>query len=378
MGDTTDLVSQAYFGELSELPVMTPGQERELAESIVQAEVDGWCAVLSSPAPAQRALAELDRWLGEEEILPELEQFRGVQHGSDAWNDCARALGLRMRLLDGDRSCWRYTLNWACAEPDAEYCQRVRAADRRQRREKDAFVKANLRLVLSVARRYRRSDVEFMDIVQEGNMGLIKGVEKFDHTLGFRFSTYATWWIRHAIGRAIEEQRGAVRVPMHTAAAQRRLRRAADKHTLVSGQEATPADLEAATGIAADKVERIGFAVTSISLDKPLSAGGEGRTLSLLDRLEDDSELPEDGIARTQWKDEVQRLMRLLAPIECNILRWRFGLDTHRATGDGDTLEQIGAKYGLTRERIRQLQERAIGKIRQHMLRSQLSTTDFA
>jgi RNA polymerase primary sigma factor len=251
-----------------------------------------------------------------------------------------------------------------------EWLRRVQQANRAAADARNDFVKANLRLVVSIARRFNHGRMALADLIQEGNIGLMKAVERYDYRRGFRFSTYASWWIRHAISRALADKGREVRLPVHMIDAQHRLTKARRQLTGKLGRNPTTEELAEATNMPADKVEKMRswLLEQSVSIDKPVG-DDEGRVLGEV--LEDpDREVgsPTDDLEWTALTTEVQELLRELRPIEADILRQRFGLGTEQEL----TLKEIGDKYNLSRERIRQLQEQALSKMRRALARRDL------
>jgi len=250
------------------------------------------------------------------------------------------------------------------------YMARVEAADASAARARNDFVKANLRLVVSIARRFNHGRMPLADLIQEGNIGLMKAVERYDYRRGFRFSTYASWWIRHAISRALADKGREVRLPVHMIDAHHRISKAKRELTAKLGRAPTSEEIAVATNIAPAKIEKMRTYLVdqSFSLDRPVN-DEDGRSFIefLVDPAYRDNQ-PADRMTLDTLTSEVRELLCELKPIEADILRQRFGLDDDREL----TLKQIGQKYNLSRERIRQLQEQALGKMRRALARKEM------
>ncbi|HTJ40843.1 MAG TPA: sigma-70 family RNA polymerase sigma factor [Kofleriaceae bacterium] len=252
----------------------------------------------------------------------------------------------------------------------ADWARRVAGADRAVADARNDFVKANLRLVVSIARRFNHGRMALADLIQEGNLGLMKAVERYDYRRGFRFSTYASWWIRHAISRALADKGREIRLPVHMIDAQHRLAKARRELTSKLGRTPTTAELAEATQMPEDKVEKMRSWVLdqSISIDRPVG-DEDGRNLSeILEDPDREEVSPTDDLAFEAMTAEIRELLGELRPIEADILRRRFGLDDDHEL----TLKEIGEKYNLSRERIRQLQEQALSKMRRALQRKDM------
>ncbi|AIQ19922.1 MULTISPECIES: RNA polymerase sigma factor RpoD [Paenibacillus] len=242
------------------------------------------------------------------------------------------------------------------ADDEVELAMRIKNGDEEAKRR---LAEANLRLVVSIAKRYVGRGMLFLDLIQEGNMGLIKAVEKFDHNKGFKFSTYATWWIRQAITRAIADQARTIRIPVHMVETINKLIRVSRQLLQELGREPSPEEIAAEMELTVEKVREImKIAQEPVSLETPI---GEEDDSHLGDFIEDQEALaPADAAAYELLKEQLEDVLDTLTEREENVLRLRFGLDDGRTR----TLEEVGKVFGVTRERIRQIEAKALRKLR--------------
>jgi RNA polymerase primary sigma factor len=383
-----------YFRDMAELEVLRPEQEFETARNIEELELDLWRTLLGF-APGATWMAEtVDKVIGKP--YPEFKPYRQLAERArgrasslptrSRFEKLVAQISAKLKELDIDR----LFVDAAIAE-----VRRVNRAQRngfplegvatsfststkqfrdfvhavlqrasRVKQAKNEFVKANLRLVVSIARRFNHGRLPLPDLIQEGNIGLMKAVERYDYRRGFRFSTYASWWIRHAISRALADKGRAVRLPVHMIDAYHRIAKSERELQSKLERPATTEEIASATGIEADKLEKMKtfLSETPVSLDRPIS-DEDGRRL--IDVLVDPNEAPSppDQMMTTETQGEMLKLLGGLKPIEADILRKRFGLVNDRER----TLKEIGDEYHLSRERVRQLQEQALGKMRKAM-----------
>jgi RNA polymerase primary sigma factor len=383
-----------YFRDMAALDVLRPEQELASAREIEAREIALWEDVLSYAPAVERVLAAVAAALPAGEALPADARALGKAAEREdasrgrAWDKLVAKAACKLRAADADHlyidaallaleriragvgTRGAAVVAVGRERARADWMRRVDLASRAAADARNAFVKANLRLVVSIARRFNHGRMALADLIQEGNLGLIKAVERYDYRRGFRFSTYASWWIRHAISRALADKGREVRLPVHMIDAHHRLTKARRQLTGQLGRQPTTDELAAETGMPADKIEKMRswLLEQSVSIDKPVG-DDEGRVLGEV--LEDPDREVGSPTGDLEWEAltaEVRALLGELRPIEADILRQRFGLGTEQEL----TLKEIGEKYNLSRERIRQLQEQALAKLRRALARREL------
>ncbi|MBK9029847.1 MAG: sigma-70 family RNA polymerase sigma factor [Myxococcales bacterium] len=387
--DSDDHLS-TYFRDLAEHELLGPEQERELSQGIEDQEILTWERVLARADVGPEVIAMLagkfDELIKPQKYLKAAEAVVAKKTDKRAiarLTVAARELSETLRTQDLDRvhiDAVRRELRraraiaqgnkrgteevaFAAGAPAfASYLAGIDEAYRGSSALREEFVKCNLRLVVTMARRYDRGGMPLADLIQEGNLGLMHAVSRFDYRRGLRFSTYACWWIRHAIGRALADKARAVRIPVHMLEAQQQLEKVRQGLVRELGRQPTPQEVAKAARVPLAKLNQMHRYLMGqpLSLDRPIHDDDE-RALGdmLADPLTEDANPAED-ITTTALSKQVRSLMGELSPIEADVIRKRFGL------GDDEerTFREIGDQYHLSRERIRQIQNSALGKLK--------------
>jgi len=387
-----------YFRDMARLAVLRPQEEFESARRLEALEIALWVQLLSLPQMAEHVMKVCEKTLAdsadEPRDIPELKPLRRLladkRRDREKYDRAVVRAAERLRVLDADRLAvdgamkelrtvsrsepGRMVDDKLQVAPDSKlfraYLAAVASAFMRVQSAKNDFVKANLRLVVSIARRFNFGRMALADLIQEGNIGLIKAVERFDHRRGYRFSTYASWWIRHAISRALADKGRAVRLPVHMIDAYHRLGKARKELQGTLGRAPTDGELAKKSGIPEAKLEKMKTFLTdqSFSLDRPVNDDDGRRFIDFLQDPNDEGDMTDDMLVDETMSTEVRSQLAHLRPIEADILRQRFGFDNDEEL----TLKEIGEKYNLSRERIRQLQEQALEKMRKALARKDL------
>jgi RNA polymerase primary sigma factor len=372
-----------YFQELADHEVLDSDAETQAAKEIAELEVKRWHLIFQDRALVssivEKLLVVAKGQYDESELAKVSDAYGNVKRAlrrtskNGRYSQAVSALSLTMYELDVKRvlvgEAYREVTRQVHQpkgknNKSAPQCLReLKAVTAHLEEAKHRFIQANLRLVVAIARRYDRGQMPLIDLIQEGNLGLIKAVERFDYRRGFRFSTYASWWIRHAIGRALADKGNAVRVPVHALDTQHRLAKAAEMFGLRLGRAPTDEELAEEVGIDRRRLARVRKhpMVPVCSLDREISDSDDRRYVDLL--ADEECKSPFESTMLNAWTKEMDEVLRVLTPMEQKIIRWRYGLDGQEEM----TLKEIGDYYNLSRERIRQLQEQALRKIRRHL-----------
>jgi RNA polymerase primary sigma factor len=384
-----------YFRHLAEHELLTPEDERELSQGIEDTEILTWERVLSRPEVCASLLALVEPNLETPIKFPKLQKAADdLLASKKARKDpklvkkmtaAAKETALKLRSLDLDRvhidavareiyrareAALSSSETWwteGASKDAGTYVDDVRQAHRDAAALRDEFVRANLRLVVTMARRYDRGGMPLADLIQEGNLGLMHAVSRFDYRRGLRFSTYACWWIRHAIGRALADKARAVRIPVHMLEAQQQLEKVRQHLIGELGRPPTPQELAKAARVPLAKLNQMYRYIMGqpMSMDRPAHDDDDrtyGDTMADPD-TEDHS--PAQEMTTATLTTQIKRLLHHLSPIEADVLTKRFGL------GDDEerTFREIGDQYHLSRERIRQIQNSALDKLKRALER---------
>jgi len=342
---SADLV-RLYLQDIGRVELLTHEEELTLARLVQRRE---------TLLQGRRQLAAEERAIGELEALEEVRQRETSRLGHlPSQSQWASAAGLDVaalrQTLQLGTAAWAQRLEVTAAELQQQL--------HRGRRAKERMIQANLRLVVAVAKKYQNRGMELLDLVQEGTLGLERGVEKYDPTRGFRFSTYAYWWIRQGITRAIATQSRTIRLPVHVTEKLNRIKKAQREIAGRLGRTATLQDLASELGLSEEVVRQTLMRVPrSVSLDTRV---GQDQDTELGDLLEDGLPTPEQRLTREKLHDDLEQLLNELSGREASVIRLRYGLDDDTP----QTLAEIGRCLDLSRERVRQIESRALHKLR--------------
>jgi RNA polymerase primary sigma factor len=385
----------AYFRQLAEHELLTPEDERELSQGIEDTEILTWERVLCRPEIVNHVLALIEPNLEQPVKFPKLQKvLEDMLESKRARKDTklvkklsavAKESAVQLRALDLDRvhidavvrelyrarqaSLAGETTWWLdAADKDAgTFVDTVRQAHHDAMQLRDEFVRANLRLVVTMARRYDRGGMPLADLIQEGNLGLMHAVSRFDYRRGLRFSTYACWWIRHAIGRALADKARAVRIPVHMLEAQQQLEKVRQALVGELGRPPTPQELAKAARVPLAKLNQMHRYIMGqpMSLDRPVHDDDDRSFGDTMADPDSEEHSPADNLTTQTLTAQIKKLLHYLSPIEADVLTKRFGL------GDDEerTFREIGDQYHLSRERIRQIQNSALDKLKRALER---------
>jgi RNA polymerase primary sigma factor len=381
-----------YFRDVAPLPVLKPQQEFEMARQVEETERAVWSELLAYPQLVEALLGLLEsrlelpaKELGLLRRRAQAVRSRSVVATRSRYEESCKEVAVLVRQEDVDRELLDHVVDelrplghgktgdlFAGAQVNlrgkavAEHTKSVLALDRAARRARQAFIEANLRLVVTIARRFNFGQLPLHDLIQEGNIGLIKAIGRFDYSRGFRFSTYASWWIRHTITRAMADKGGIVRVPVHMQSTFQKVSRTSRELSSKLGRQPTTEEVCRSAAIDPERVKKMEAHLPKavLSLDSKINDDDDDQRCFIELMPEDEEHDAQDTVGNQQVFDQVRQLWTDLKPIEADVLSKRFGLKGERE----HTLVEIGSNYDLSRERIRQIQEQALTKIRKALV----------